>query len=78
VAHSLGELLAKARRKKGVSAAHHAKTLGVTRSQVYQNELPSANLELASLLRHAEALGYDVEVVLRPKQGKSEQLVAVL
>ncbi len=80
VAHSLGELLAKARRVRGVSASNQAKALGVSRSQIYQSELPTANLELASLLRHAEALGYNVEVVLNPKQPsqKDERLVAVL
>jgi DNA-binding phage protein len=81
VAHSLGELLEKARRAKGISAANHAKNLGVTRSQIYQSELPDANLELATLLRHADALGYEVEVVLNPKgksKGKRERLVAVL
>jgi DNA-binding phage protein len=80
VAHSLGELLAKARRSKGISAIHQARKLGVSRSQVYQSESPDANLELASLLRHAEALGYRVEVVLKPEQpsSKDKTLVAVL
>ncbi len=81
VAYSLGELLEKARRARGISAANQAKELGVTRSQIYQSELPSANLELSTLLRHAEVLGYEVEVVLKPKgksKGKSERLVAVL
>lgn len=80
VAHSLGELLAKARQSKGVSAIQQARKLGVSRSQVYQSESPDANLELVSLLRHAEALGYRVEVVLKPEQssGKDKTLVAVL
>jgi DNA-binding phage protein len=81
VAYSLGELLEKARRAKGISAARQAKELGVSRSQIYQSELPGANLELATLLRHADVLGYKVEVVLKPKEkskGKGERLVAVL
>jgi ribosome-binding protein aMBF1 (putative translation factor) len=76
--YSLGELLEQARLAKGVSAAQHATRLRVTRSQIYQNERPDANLELATLLRHAEALGYSVEVVLTSKRGDAGRLVAVL
>lgn len=81
IAHSLGELIEKARRAKGISVIEQAKALKVSRSQVYQAELPTANLELSTLLRYAHALGYKVEVALvatDESDDPSERLVASL
>jgi ribosome-binding protein aMBF1 (putative translation factor) len=81
IAHSLGELIEKARRAKGISVIEQAKALKVSRSQVYQLELPTANLEFSTLLRYAHALGYKVEVALIPEDasdGAGERLVAAL
>ncbi len=52
--------------------------LDVSRGRVAQLEKPEANLEVATLVRAADALDYDVVVTLRPRGQKRASIVTEL
>jgi ribosome-binding protein aMBF1 (putative translation factor) len=78
VACSVGEALAQARREREMSLAEVGERLEVSRGRVAQLERPEANLEVATLVRVADALEYDVEVTLRPRDRKRPPIVTQL
>lgn len=78
IARSVGDALALARREREMSLAEVGERLDVSRGRVAQLEKPEANLEVATLVRVADALDYDVVVTLRPRGQKRELIVAEL
>lgn len=75
---SLGQLMRSARANAGLSLADVAQRLGVTRSRVHQMEREGANLELHTVERYANALGYEVRVVFVTRGGEAPTLEGVL
>ncbi len=69
LARNAGTLLRQAR---GKSLSKLGLELGISKGRVHQREQASANLEIKTILEQAEALEYEVELVLRPKQGGQE------
>lgn len=73
---SLAQLLSCARATADYSLADMAERLGVTRSRAHQLECAGANLELKTLERCAQALGYEARVVFVPKNDDRPVLAA--
>lgn len=68
----LAALLRKARTSKKLSLKEVGQRLRVSKTRVHQLEEKDANLEVATLCRVADALGYDVMVTFTErKEGKS-------
>ena len=78
ISHSIGDILAKARQENSYSLSQVAKRVKATRGRVAQVEHPSANLEINTLVRYAEALGYRVNITLEPTSKDKSVLKAVL
>ncbi len=72
LARSAGALLRKARETRGKSLSQLGNELGISKGRVHQREQISANLEMKTILEQAEALEYEVELVLKPKHGGQE------
>ena len=70
-------LLAQAKSAAGVSNAAIARDLSVSRQRITEI-LGSRNLEVATMVRVAAAVGYEVEVSLRPLDGEKPVFTAVL
>jgi len=68
VAESIGDLLARAREQSGKSLRAAGRAAGISHTRVSELER-SSNIEIATLARVADTLGYDVKIVLEPKQG---------
>jgi hypothetical protein len=66
VADSVGEMLARARKESGQSLRHVGTAAGVSHGRVRELER-SSNLEVATLTRMAEAMGYEVKIILEPR-----------
>lgn len=62
---SVPELLASARTQAKLTLAEVADRLGVTRAAVHHRERDGANIEMATLLEQAQAMGYEVSITLR-------------
>jgi len=77
VANSVGSLLAHARAESGLSLRAAGAGAGVSHGRIQQLE-NSENVEVATLVRTAEALGYDVRINLTPKRAGMRPLVAEL
>jgi transcriptional regulator with XRE-family HTH domain len=69
-ARAVGEALAKARKQAGLKAKDVAAALEVSAPRVAQVESFEANMTLSTLLEHAQAVGCEVEIVLRPLDPK--------
>jgi DNA-binding phage protein len=70
VADSVGELLAKAREETGRSLREVGAAVGVSHGRIRELE-QSSNVEVATLVRVARAMGYGVKIVLEPsKEGR--------
>lgn len=67
LAESLSRLLRLARSSKQLSLAALAKRLKVSKARVHQLEDEGANLEMSTLCRFADALGYDVLLTLKDR-----------
>ena len=65
---SVPELLASARTQANLSLAEVAERLGVTRAAVHHRERNGANIEVATLLEQAQAMGYEVSITLRNEE----------
>lgn len=65
----LANRLARLREDLGISQADLAQALGVKQPEVSRIE-GREDLKLSTLRRYAEALGYDVEIKVRPRQGQ--------
>jgi ribosome-binding protein aMBF1 (putative translation factor) len=72
LARNAGTLLRQARETRGKSLSKLGSELGISKGRVHQREQASANLEIKTILEQAEALEYEVELVLRPKHGGQE------
>ncbi len=66
---SLGALLSKARKETGLTMQAVGEKIGVSRGRIAQIE-SMPNLELQTLVRQADVLGYDVVVTLQPRSKK--------
>jgi hypothetical protein len=73
----VGNLLARARADSGLSLRLAGEEAGVTRGRIQQLE-NSENVEVATLVRVAAALGYSVRISLTPKQAGKQPLTAEL
>jgi hypothetical protein len=67
VANSVGEMLARARKESGQTLRDVGTAAGVSHGRVRELER-SSNLEVATLTRMAEAMGYEVKIILEPRQ----------
>ena len=65
---TIGKLLERARRERGVGKRELARTLGTSHGRIGTLE-NAKNLELKSLLEFASALDYDLELSLIPRSG---------
>ena len=72
LARSAGALLRQARENRGKSLSKLGQELGISKGRVHQREQKDANLEIKTILEQAEALEYEVELVLKPKHGGQE------
>jgi len=70
---SLGQLMRSTRERAGHSLADVALRLGVTRSRVHQLEREGANLELHTLERYANALGYEVRIMFVARSSEAPE-----
>lgn len=62
--------MAFARERIGMTQAALAKVLGTTQSAVSRIEGAGQNVTLGTLVRIAEALGVELSVTMRPRQGR--------
>ncbi len=67
--HSVGELLRLAREQKGMSLRELAEKLEVKHPRIVQLEKAQTAIELQTLTRHADALGYDIRLEFIPREG---------
>lgn len=74
---TVGNLLARAREQEGKSLEAVGTSAGLTRARVQQIE-HSENLELATIVKVASALGYKVGIRLEPIHSGGAALVAEL
>lgn len=65
VARSLAELIARARAQSGVTLEEAGREIGVSKARISQLER-SENIEVATLVRLAGAMGYRVRIELEP------------
>ncbi len=72
LARSAGALLRQARETRGKSLSQLGTDLGISKGRVHQREQNNANLEMKTIFEQAEALEYEVELVLKPKHGGQE------
>lgn len=75
---AVGEALAKARKQAKLKAKDVALALSISTPRVAQVESLEANLTLKTILDHAAAVGYEVEIVLRPQDPKLQQVTVHL
>ncbi len=68
------ELIRKAKEKRRVSQRDLASRLGVANPRVAQIQKAGNAIEIPTLAKYAEALGYDLEIAFVPRQG-GERLV---
>ncbi len=69
------ELIRKAKEKRRVSQRDLASRVGVANPRVAQIQKAGNAIEIPTLAKYAEALGYDLEIAFVPRQG-GERLVA--
>jgi ribosome-binding protein aMBF1 (putative translation factor) len=67
--HSVGELLRLARERKGMTLRDLAQKLEVKHPRIVQLEKAQTAIELQTLTRHADALGYDIRLEFIPREG---------
>jgi hypothetical protein len=77
VADSVGEMLAAARKESGQSLRHVGLVAGVSHGRVREMER-SSNLEVATLTRMAEAMGYEVKIIFEPRRPGARRITADL
>ncbi len=65
----MGQALQTARKGRGLSGSELARRLGVTPMRVHQLERVQGNVELQTLARVADALNYDLTLILTPREG---------
>jgi ribosome-binding protein aMBF1 (putative translation factor) len=67
--HSVGDLLRLAREQQGMSLRELAQKLEVKHPRIVQLEKAQTAIELQTLSRHANALGYDIRLEFIPRAG---------
>jgi ribosome-binding protein aMBF1 (putative translation factor) len=77
-AKSVGELLAEARKQSSMTMTEVAEKMHVTKGRVNQLEHPEANLEVATVARMAQAMGYKMTITLEPETLDKKLLQVVL
>lgn len=65
----LGRVLHQVRLRRDLSQQELADMVGLTRTSVCNIELGKQSLQLGTLIAMAEAMGMEVEVNIRPKEG---------
>jgi predicted XRE-type DNA-binding protein len=75
---AVGEALSRARKQAGLKAKDVAAALKVSAPRIAQIESLESNPTLLSVVEHASAVGYEVEIVLRPRNPKLALVVAPL
>jgi ribosome-binding protein aMBF1 (putative translation factor) len=78
LAESVGDVLAKARTESGLSLTQAAKKTNLTRGRMAQLENDKANLEIQTIVKQAQALGYKVRLSLEPEDGAKSMITVVL
>ncbi len=78
VAESVGDVLAKARTESGLSLTQAATKTNLTRGRMAQLENDKANLEIQTIVKQAQALGYKVRLSLEPEDGAKSMITVVL
>ncbi len=74
LAKSIGELLEEARKQSDMTMNDVAEKMQVSRGRINQLEQPDANLEIATITRVAQAMGYHVTMTLEPKSKNKKPL----
>jgi DNA-binding Xre family transcriptional regulator len=69
VAQSAGDLIGRARAMRGLSMRDLAARLGISSARVSQVQHSGESIEVQTLARYAEALGYHLSLALIPKEG---------
>lgn len=69
LASSIRELLKKARAHRSVSGAQLGEQLGMSKQRVSQIEQAETALELQTLSKYLDALGYELRLEVRPQEG---------
>ena len=65
----MGDALHTARETRGITGVELARRTGVSPMRISQLERVGGNVEVQTLSRVADALGYDVTVTLTPREG---------
>jgi DNA-binding XRE family transcriptional regulator len=74
LAQSVSELLEEARKQSGLTMNDVAEKMSVSRGRINQLEHPDANLEVATVTRMAQAMGYKVTIMLEPESADKSPL----
>jgi ribosome-binding protein aMBF1 (putative translation factor) len=72
VAHTVGEMLAKAREERKLSARELALKVDASHPRVLAVEKTASRIEVQTLVRYAEAMDYNVQLTLVPKKEGKE------
>jgi ribosome-binding protein aMBF1 (putative translation factor) len=72
IVHTVGEMLAKARSETQLSTRQLAKKVTVSHPRVLAVEKTDTQIEVQTLVRYAQAMGYDVKLSFVPKGGGRE------
>ena len=72
VVKTVGEMIAAARAQRELSARQVAESIKVSHPRVLAVEKTELDIEVKTLVHYAEALGYDVQLSFKPKEGGQE------
>jgi predicted XRE-type DNA-binding protein len=75
---AIGTALAQARKQAGLRAKDIATSLSISPAQVAQIENQDNDFDIKTIVEHAQASGYDVELVLHPKKTDANSISAQL
>ncbi len=78
ITQAVHKALTQARKNAGLQAKDVAKQLQISAARVAQIENQPRNLTLETLVQHAQAIGYEVEIVLHPRQKNLPEVRAEL
>lgn len=74
----LRHALTRARKNSGATIREVASTEGISVARAHEIEHANLKLELQTLVRHANALGYEVSLTLTPKNSSLERIETML
>ena len=69
---TVGEMIATARAQRQMSARQVAERVNVSHPRVLAVEKSGVDIEIKTLVNYAKALGYDVQLSLKPREGGQE------